>query len=153
MTLFGAPAAHAQYRAPRQYMQRLNPPPAQTQPAGTVAPVPPPVPGAKPADAAQVQAEKEAVAKRTAEFLKKRAEAGSANAQFELGKRYLTGEGVETNRTEARKWFEAAAKQEHEGAIARLKQLDKDMQSKETQSKTRPTPETPTAPATQKPAE
>jgi TPR repeat protein len=124
--LGAAPNVQAQYRAPRQYMQRLSPPPAQPQPSGTVAPVPPPVPGSAPADPAKAQADKQEAAKRTVEILKKGAQAGSASAQYELGKRCLAGDGVETNRVEARKWFEAAAKQEHEGAVTRLKQMDKE---------------------------
>jgi TPR repeat protein len=82
------------------------------------------VPGPTAEDAAKSAVQKQETTKRTVDFLKKRAETGSASAQFDLGKRYLVGDGVETNRVEARKWFEAAAKQEHEGAIARLKQMD-----------------------------
>ncbi|NMD20841.1 MAG: SEL1-like repeat protein, partial [Verrucomicrobia bacterium] len=63
--------------------------------------------------------------KRTIEFQKKRAEQGSAVAQFDLGKRYLTGDGLEKNLQEARKWFEAAAKQGHAGAAARIEEVGK----------------------------
>ena len=50
----------------------------------------------------------------------KRAEAGSAAAQYLLGKRYLKGDGVEKDLSLARHWFEKAAAQGDEEAKAAL---------------------------------
>jgi len=95
-----------------------------------VSPTPPPLPGAAPAARPEKTAEKkkteqDAVVKRTIEFQTKRAEQGSATAQFDLGKRYLTGDGLEQNLPAARKWFEAAAKQGHAGAATKLEEVKK----------------------------
>jgi len=133
---------HAQYRAPRQYMQRLGPqysrpapaprPSAATPPAppagataGVASPTPPPLVAAPAQDPEKAREEKEAVNRKTAEFLKQRAEAGSASAQYDLGKRYMTGDGVEKNFTEARKWLDASAKQGEENAVIKLEELTK----------------------------
>lgn len=85
---------------------------------------PPPTPAPTEADLAKTAAEKEAADKRVLEFQMKRAEVGSPTAQYELGMRYLTGKGVEKNLTEARKWLEAAAKQDNIWAKRKLKELD-----------------------------
>lgn len=111
----------AQYMAPRQYMQRLNPP-APT-PAPTVSPTPPPQQPAAAANATREAAKKKESQKKVVEFLSAKAKAGAAYAQFDLGKRYILGDGVETNFVEARKWLEAAAKQNHAGASNTLAEL------------------------------
>lgn len=85
---------------------------------------PPPAPAPTEADLAKATAEKEAADKRVLEFQLKRAEVGSPTAQYELGIRYLTGKGVEKNLVEARKWLEAAAKQDNVWAKRKLKELD-----------------------------
>jgi TPR repeat protein len=77
------------------------------------------------ANSEKAKAEKDAVVKRTIEFQTKRAEEGSTTAQFDLAKRYMTGDGLEKNLAEARRWFEAAAKQGHPGAAARLEEVKK----------------------------
>ena len=124
--LLTAPVLLAQYMAPRSYMKRLAPPAPPPQRAPQVpSPTPPGqvfVPAA-PVDPEKARAEKEAMTKRTVEFQKKRAEAGSATAQYDLGLRYLKGEGVEKNLVEARKWFEAAAKQGHPFAAKKLEEI------------------------------
>ena len=38
---------------------------------------------------------------------------GDANAQYELGKRHLTGEGLEIDSKEAVRWFKLASEQKH----------------------------------------
>ena len=48
--------------------------------------------------------------------LRKAADGGNAEAQFELGKCYANGEGVATNLAEAVKWFRKAAEQGEAGA-------------------------------------
>jgi len=119
-----------QYFGARRYVKPIapqtQPPPAQAAPPATVSPTPPPLPGRpRRRRPAKNTAEKEAVLKRTIEFQKKRAEEGSMAAQYDLGKRYLMGDGLERDLAAARKWFEAAAKQGHEGAVARLEEVKK----------------------------
>ncbi|MEW6303793.1 MAG: SEL1-like repeat protein [Verrucomicrobiota bacterium] len=53
-----------------------------------------------------------------------RAEAGYATSQYDLGMRYLTGDGVELNLAEGRKWIEKAAGNGHSLAIQKLNQLN-----------------------------
>jgi TPR repeat protein len=126
-----ASVAEAQYLAPRQYMRRLNQTPAQPQPPAnstlppgpTVTPAPS-VPAAAVTNSAKARAEKDAATKRTVEFQRKRAEAGSTSAQYDLGMRHLTGDGVEKNLAEARKWFTAAAKQDHLWSKKKLAELE-----------------------------
>jgi len=77
------------------------------------------------ADTEKAREEKEAVARKTAEFVRQRAEGGSASAQYDLGKRYMIGDGVEKNFTKARQWLQASAKQGNEMAVAKLAELAK----------------------------
>ena len=51
---------------------------------------------------------------------RQRAQAGSAAAQFDLGKRYIDGDGVVSDDAEAVRWFRRAATQGHAGAQHRL---------------------------------
>ncbi|HNQ90464.1 MAG TPA: hypothetical protein PKM73_17755 [Verrucomicrobiota bacterium] len=123
------PRQYAQVLSPRRYVRPLNtaptpPTPPAPAPAAPVAKPAAPVAGTAGAVAAK-EAEKKAALKRTVDFLKQRAEAGSVSAQFDLGKRYMTGDGVEKNLDQAKKWLEAAAKQEHAGAAAKLEELKK----------------------------
>jgi TPR repeat protein len=129
-----APALEAQYQAPRQYLRRLAPnapasrpaaPPNSALPPGPVVAPPPALP-AVPAstNTARARAEQLEAQKRAVEALRKRAEAGSASAQYELGVRYLTGKGVATNLVEACKWFEAAARQGDYWAKKKLAELE-----------------------------
>ena len=126
-----APVVEAQYLAPRQYLRRLD----QTQPQPAPNPGLPPGPTVNPAPAvpvaattnsAKVKAQNDAATKRTVEFQRKRAEAGATSAQYDLGMRHLTGDGVEKNLAEARKWFNAAAKQDHVWSKKKLAELEAD---------------------------
>lgn len=129
-----APLVHAQYLAPRQYLRRLDPnapsprpanPPAPALPPGPVVTPPPALPAAPAStNTARMRPEQLEAQKRAVEALRKRAEAGSASAQYELGVRYLTGKGVTTNLVEARKWFEAAARQGDYWAKKKLAELE-----------------------------
>jgi TPR repeat protein len=56
-------------------------------------------------------------------WLKKAAEQGDAEAQYNLGFCYGNGEGVEKSFTEAVKWYKKAAEQGHEEAIEVLKTI------------------------------
>jgi TPR repeat protein len=111
----------------------IQPPPQRpVQPApapGAVAPAPaqPPGPYVKPnynsppaTDAEKVEAEKKLL-----KYQKMRAEAGSDNAQYEMGMRYLTGKGVEQDETQAKAWFEKAAKQGNTLATKKLEEINK----------------------------
>jgi hypothetical protein len=70
-------------------------------------------------------AEKAEEQQRIIAFQKLRAEAGKAVFQYDLGLRYLKGEGVEPDLELARKWIAAAAKQGHEQARKKLEEMDK----------------------------
>jgi len=128
-------SSHAQATSVKRIARQLPPgsvpqaPPAPTPPAGSVltppaAPVkasvavPPAVPAApvKP----KTDAEKAELLKKTIETEKRRAEAGSDSAQYDVGMRYFRGDGVEKNLEEAEKWLERSAKQGNETAGKRL---------------------------------
>ena len=68
-------------------------------------------------------ASSEEVARNTLEFQKKRAAAGAAHAQFDLGIRYLTGDGVGKDLAVARKWLKAASENGHTQAKRKLAEL------------------------------
>lgn len=127
-----APVLEAQYLAPRQYMRRLDQttqprsptPPNTTLPPGPVVAPPPAVPAVTVTNSPKALAEREAAKKRAIELQRKRAEGGSASAQYELGVRYLNGDGVEKNLAEARKWLTAAARQDHFWAKKKLAELE-----------------------------
>jgi hypothetical protein len=53
-----------------------------------------------------------------------RAEKGSAQAQYDLGLRYLTGDGVETDANIAEYWLRKAAEQGHSQAKSKLGKAD-----------------------------
>lgn len=92
-------------------VQRANPGvPASAQPAA-------------PVNQQQVKAQQSQTERNLVEYHKKRAEAGSSNAQFELGSRYLTGKGVDKDEKEARKWLQKSAKGGHAGADKKLREL------------------------------
>lgn len=50
---------------------------------------------------------------KAAEWYKKSAENGNRNAQYQLGRRYYFGNGVNEKKTEAVKWYQKAAEQNH----------------------------------------
>jgi len=98
-------------------------PPAQTAPRAAA-------PGAaavqQPAvDPAKVQAGKEEVERKRLEYQKKRAEEGSPIAQFDMGLRYMKGDGVEKNLELAEKWFTLAEKNGNVHATKQLAELKK----------------------------
>jgi hypothetical protein len=149
--LIPLPAATAQIYSPRRITQRIapqlnqgqtNPTAVKTAPAppGTVAnpATAPAVTGRAlptrpavrivqppPPDPEKVRAAKEAAVRRTVEFQKKRASEGSQSAQYELGVRYLKGDGVEKDEAAGRKWLESSAKTGYSPAIKKLQELDK----------------------------
>ena len=110
-----------------------NPPPPGGAPASRPAPAPPrAVPPASgttnavpaPPPPADPEKAKQETLKKTIEFEKKNAEKGSAWAQYSLGLRHLTGDGVEKDEAAARKWLEAAAKNNDSRAKKQLEELN-----------------------------
>lgn len=81
--------------------------------------VPPPV------DPEKVKAAKAEALRKTVEFQKKRASEGSESAQYELGLRYLKGDGVDKDPAEGRKWLALSAKNGYIPATKKLTELDK----------------------------
>lgn len=103
--------------------RKTNAPPAAPPPP-TVRVVP--FPGTATAtETAKPKGPSEETVRKTVEFQKKRAEDGSTTAQYDLGMRYLTGDGVEKDPETARRWLEAAAKAGHSQAAKKLEELGK----------------------------
>ncbi len=67
--------------------------------------------------------ELDAIQRKTVEFQKQRAEAGSDTAQYDLAVRYLKGEGVQRDLERARRWLEKSAKAGNSLAAKKLKEL------------------------------
>jgi len=86
-------------------------------PATTHAAVPAPPP---PADAEKAKQEN---VRKTIEFQKKRAAEGSPSAQYELGLRYLLGDGVDKDETAGMKLLEQSAAQDYTLAKRKLEEL------------------------------
>ena len=109
-----------------------NPPPLGGAPASRPAPAPnravPPANGTNavpaPPPPADPEKAKQETLKKTIEFEKKNAEKGSPWAQYSLGLRHLTGDGVEKDEAAARKWLEAAAKNNDSRAKKKLEELN-----------------------------
>jgi hypothetical protein len=94
----------------------------------TNAPVPAPAPAATQVQVAapvRLSADKAELDRRVVVFQKQRAEEGFPSAQYELGVRYLKGDGVEKDAMAARKWLSRAAKQGDAQAQRKLDELDR----------------------------
>ena len=63
--------------------------------------------------------------------LSARAEQGDADAQYQLGKCYKHGDGVEVNRKESAKWFRMAAENGHGDAPYCLNYVLRQLEAKE----------------------
>jgi|GEM_PF-2941219 len=120
-------ASHAQYSA-RQLTRKIVPQ-NQTQPNRAPAPAP-----ASPAvapnsltagDSEKAKAAKSEAQRRAVDYQKKRAEEGSGQAQYDLGVRYLKGDGVELNDKLGREWLEKSAKNGFSQAQRKLDELPK----------------------------
>jgi len=79
-----------------------------------------PAPRSEPKTEAQRAKELE----RVIAFQRQQAAAGKASSQYDLGLRYLKGDGVTQDAEAARKWLSAAADRGHEEARQKLRQLD-----------------------------
>lgn len=94
-------------------------------PAGGVAPANPPQRVITPVVPEKTPEQKAKLLQKTIEFQKKRAEAGSPTSQYDLGMRYLNGDGLEKNPELAKKWLKAAATNGNSQAVKQLEELDK----------------------------
>jgi TPR repeat protein len=110
----------------------LRTPNAPTPPAPVPSVPAPTPPAATPAAPAQpyvapekTQEEKDATLRKTIEFQKQRAEAGAPSAQYDLGMRYLTGDGLEKDPALAKKWLTAASTNGNSQASKKLEELKK----------------------------
>jgi hypothetical protein len=112
-----------------QYVRRLGPlvdnpnrRPSQNPPPQNIGGAPgqpsPTVPARPPS------LSKDEVERKRLEFQFDRAEKGSASAQYDLGVRFLKGDGVEQNEELGRSWLEKAAKQGDDAAFQKLKNSD-----------------------------
>lgn len=132
-TLLASSITRAQ--SARQLTRRIvppanNPPPAKGAPASRPVPAPPAVAPANtntavpapppPADPEKAKLE---TLKKTIEFQKKRAAEGSPSAQYELGLRYLNGDGVEKDEAAGMKLLEESARQDYTLAKRKLDEL------------------------------
>ncbi len=117
--------AHAQYSA-RQLTRKIVPQqepqsPRPTQPAYQAAR--PPV--APQPESDRVRANREEAARKAVDYQKKRADEGSPQAQYDLGSRFLKGDGVERNELLGREWLQKAAKNGYIHAQRKLDELPK----------------------------
>jgi TPR repeat protein len=74
-------------------------------------------------DPAKAKAAKTEQDRKVLEYQKQRAESGAPSAQYDLGMRYLDGDGVEKDPELGRKWLEAAAKNGNSQAAKKLEQF------------------------------
>jgi TPR repeat protein len=81
-------------------------------------------------DPAKAQAAKDQATRKTIEFQKRRAEEGSSTAQYDLGIRYIKGDGVERDEAKGRVLLEASAKNGFNPAVKKLSELTKPDQVK-----------------------
>lgn len=100
---------------------RPSPAPRPVRPASPAVTPAPPL--AAPKDPRKAAAEKDERLRKVIEFQKQRAEKGSPTSQYDLGMRYLTGDGLEPDLPLAKKWLGAAAKQGHKMAAKRLEEI------------------------------
>lgn len=111
--------------------------PTATPAASAPVPVPPPAPALTvrtqavvrllppPVDPEKTRAARDEAQRKTIEFQKKRASEGSESAQYELGVRYLKGDGVEKDEATGRKWLTESAKNGYGPASKKLEELDR----------------------------
>lgn len=139
VVLTAVPSIFGQATSVKRIARQIKTPPSAEPTNGVSKPTPPasartPNPAAAPANPTpwyapppreKTKAEKEEAARKALEFQKKQAEEGSPTAQYDLGMRYLNGDGVERNPEAAKKWFELAAKQDHTQAKRQLEQISK----------------------------
>lgn len=100
--------------------------PASPRPnPAAVAPAPRPIIVNTNVIAQKTKAQKDEMMRKTIEFQKKQAEAGAPTAQYDLGTRYLKGDGVEKDLELAKKWLNASATNGNAQAAKKLLELEK----------------------------
>lgn len=77
-----------------------------------------------PLDAGKDRIRKDELQRRTIAFQEKQASEGAPTAQYDLGMRYLRGDGVPQNAALALKWLKLSAAQTNSLAIKRLKEMN-----------------------------
>ena len=149
---------HAQYSA-RQLTRKIVP--QQQQQQQPARPSPTPAPAATPTapvnrvaapESDRVKQGRDEAARKAVEYQKKRAEEGSAQAQYDLGVRYLKGDGVEKNEALGREWLEKSSKNGFVQADRKLEELPKAAAAAaagtaKNQAAAKPTPPQPPAPS------
>ena len=60
------------------------------------------------------------------EYYKRSAELGNVEGQYQIGRAYLYGNGVQKNKAQARLWLEKAANNGHQQAIAQVTEIKKE---------------------------
>lgn len=133
--ILAATAEAQSLRSPSSYTRRISgsesgssttprpqptPTPSQAAQANPAAPAPVVV---VPMDPEKAKALREETDKKTFEFQYRRALAGSAGSQYDVGIRFLTGSGVQKNETNAVKWLTASATNGYPLAIKKLEEL------------------------------
>jgi hypothetical protein len=101
----------------------ILPPSATNAAAATQIPIAPPVSPTRPP--VKPSLDKAELEEHVVAFQKQRAEQGSVSAQYELGLRYLSGNGVEQNVQLARKWLQMAADGGDSRAARKVAELKK----------------------------
>lgn len=157
-TLLTSTVLQAQVYSPRAITKRVVPPPDTNAPprqptppvpgrptpgtpgAPAVArPLPAPVRIVQPAvNPEKARAAREEAIRKTIEFQKKRAAEGSESAQYELGMRYLKGDGVEKDEATGRKWITLSATKGYGPAKRKVEEFKREALA--------PAPATPAAP-------
>lgn len=136
LTILPSFGQYSARRLTRRIAPQTRPAPGPSQPAPAPAPAPvQPAPQpvyraaptavapSAPVDPAKVAAQKSKSERDLLEWQKKRAEAGSDNAQYELGVRYLTGNGVDKDEKVGMEWLTKAAKSGNFQAKKKLEEL------------------------------
>ncbi|MEO6182402.1 MAG: hypothetical protein ABIP71_04780 [Verrucomicrobiota bacterium] len=112
---------------PDNTLRTPNAPTAPTPPprAATVTPPPATVSVLTNAIPEKTKEQKAEIQRKTIEFQKKKAEEGAPSAQYDLGMRYLDGDGLEKDLTLAKKWLTASATNGNSQAVKKLESLNK----------------------------
>jgi TPR repeat protein len=128
--VLGCISLHAQVgTSPRTLTKRIEPL-VRPQPPRYVAPAQPGAAGAavaKPPTAKQVEQKKlelDAETKKKLEWQMSRATNGSAPAQYAIGVRYLTGDGLPKDVEKGTKWLKESAKNDYADAKKKLAELE-----------------------------
>lgn len=126
-----APAQDARFQARYGNVSRgpRTAPTTQATAPGAVA-APSGVPAAVPVVVETTRKADPGLEDRIINFQRQNAISGNRSAQYDLGMRYLKGDGLEQDLKEARHWLQLAAKNGHTRAKKQLAQLDEELKKK-----------------------